>query len=185
MAGHWPRFFAFWLTLTSSRSYPVWKRLFMRVFGQVKREKHALLISVMAGYWPSFFFFSRFHGPRHPGYQRFILACDYELRRPQAEDTSGEAARKNLWYPGYLGRGNAKNNVANIQPSRLSWTHAFRAGHFLRLDRNRKPRVKSLWSRVGQDQDEVKVNQNAKKSEANIQPSRLVNNACFNFVSHF
>ena len=50
-----------------------------------------------------FFFFLRFHGPRHPGYQRFILACDYELRRPQAEDTSGEAARKNLWYPGYLG----------------------------------------------------------------------------------
>ena len=77
------------------------------------------------------------------------------------------------------------NAVDNIQPSRLSWTHAFRAGHFLRLDRNLKPRVKSLWSRVGQDQDEVKVNQNVKKSEGNIQPSRLVNNACFNFVSHF
>ena len=29
----------------------------MRGFGQVKREKHALLISVMAGYWPIFFFF--------------------------------------------------------------------------------------------------------------------------------
>ena len=31
----------------------------MRGFGQVKREKHALLISVMAGYWPIFFFFFR------------------------------------------------------------------------------------------------------------------------------
>ena len=39
----------------------------------------------------------------YPGYQRFFLACDVELRfvghrptrvRPKAEDTSGEAARK-------------------------------------------------------------------------------------------
>ena len=56
----------------------------------------------------------------YPGYQRFFLACDGELRfvgrrptrvRPKAEDTSGEATR------------------------------------FLRLDRKRKPRVKSLWHR--------------------------------------
>ena len=41
----------------------------------------------------------------YPGYQRFFLACDGELRfvgrkptrvRPKAEDTSGEAARKNF-----------------------------------------------------------------------------------------
>ena len=32
----------------------------------------------------------------YPGCQRFFLACDEELRRPQAEDTSGEAARKNV-----------------------------------------------------------------------------------------
>ena len=36
----------------------------------------------------------------YPGYQRFFLACDKELRRPQAgmssafEDTSGKAMRK-------------------------------------------------------------------------------------------
>ena len=56
----------------------------------------------------------------YPGYQRFFLACDGELRfvgrrptsvRPKAEDTSGEAT------------------------------------HFLRLARKRKPRMKSLWHR--------------------------------------
>ena len=45
----------------------------------------------------------------YPGYQRFFLAYVGELRfvgrrpthvRPKAEDTSGEAARKNLRYPG-------------------------------------------------------------------------------------
>ena len=30
----------------------------------------------------------------YPGYQSFFLACDEELRRAQAEDTDGEAARK-------------------------------------------------------------------------------------------
>ena len=38
---------------------------------------------------------------RYPGYQRFFLACVGKLRfvgrRPKAEETSGEAARKNLW----------------------------------------------------------------------------------------
>ena len=36
----------------------------------------------------------------YPGYQRFFLACDEELRRPprpSAEDTSGDAARKKLF----------------------------------------------------------------------------------------
>ena len=56
----------------------------------------------------------------YPGYQRFFLACDGELRfvgrrptsvRPKAEDTSGEAT------------------------------------HFLRLARKRKPRMKRLWHR--------------------------------------
>ena len=46
------------------------------------------------------------------GTRGFFLACDEELRRPQAEDTSGEV---------------------------------FRGCHFLRLNRNRKPRMKSLW----------------------------------------
>ena len=58
---------------------------------------------------------------------RFFLACDEELRRPQAdkssaEATSGEAARKSF----------SKKN--------------FRVGHFLRLNQNRKPRMKSLWN---------------------------------------
>ena len=64
---------------------------------------------------------AKFRFARHfdyPGYQRFFLACDGELRfvgrrptrvRPKAEDTSGETT------------------------------------HFLRLDRKRKPRMKSLW----------------------------------------
>ena len=64
---------------------------------------------------------TKFRFARHfdyPGYQRFFLACDGELRfvgrrttrvRPKAEDTSCEAT------------------------------------HFLRLDRRRKPRMKSLW----------------------------------------
>ena len=42
----------------------------------------------------------------YPGYQRFVLACDAELRRPQA-DTSSAFGRRH--------------------------------------DRNRKPRMKSLW----------------------------------------
>ena len=66
---------------------------------------------------------TKFRFARHfdyPGYQRFFLACDGELRfvgrrptrvRPKAEDTSGEAT------------------------------------HFLRFDRKRKPRVESLWHR--------------------------------------
>ena len=45
------------------------------------------------------------------GTRDFFLACDEELRRPSAEDTSVEAARS----------------------------------LFLRLHRNRKPRMKSLW----------------------------------------
>ena len=65
---------------------------------------------------PTKFRFARhFH---YPGYQRFFLACDGELRfvgrgptrvRPKAEDTSSEAT------------------------------------HFLRFDRKRKPRMESLW----------------------------------------
>ena len=66
----------------------------------------------------------------YPGYQRFILACDEELSpggcrhvptglRPKAEGTSGEASRKSF--------------------------QAFRADDLLRLDRNKNPRVKSLW----------------------------------------
>ena len=62
-----------------------------------------------------FWFARHFH---YPGYQRFFLACDGELRfvgrrptrvRPKAEDRSGEAT------------------------------------HFSRLDRKRKPRLKSPW----------------------------------------
>ena len=115
MAGHWPRFFAFWLTLISSRSYPVCKRLFMRGFRfRSSQARTACVVDKRDGWVLAkfFFFFSRFHGPRRPGYQRFILPCDYELRRPQAEDTSGEAARKNLWYPGYLDLWKRKNLVS-------------------------------------------------------------------------
>ena len=40
----------------------------------------------------------------YPGYQRFFLACDEELRRPRADTSSAEDTRlrldRNLWYPG-------------------------------------------------------------------------------------
>ena len=111
MVAYWPRFFLRfdwpWLRLgptLCARGFSSAVSGFGQVLNSDPLEKHALLTSVMAGYLPIFFFFFlRFRGPRHPGYQRYILACDYELRRPQAEDTSGEAARKNLWHPGYLG----------------------------------------------------------------------------------
>ena len=70
--------------------------------------------------WLSFFYV---------GYQRVFLVCDGEIRFlsrrptrvwPKAEDTSGEAARK----------------------------AAFRAVHPLKLDRNRKSRMKPLAPRV-------------------------------------
>ena len=48
----------------------------------------------------------------YPGYQRFFHAYDKELRRPQAEDTSGGSLErlewnrkprmKSLWHPGYV-----------------------------------------------------------------------------------
>ena len=60
----------------------------------------------------------------YPGYQRFFLACDEELRRPQA-DTSSAFGRRH--------------------ERRSREKKSFRTGHFLRLDRNRKPRMKSLW----------------------------------------
>ena len=81
-----------------ARDFSCAVRGFDQVLKSDPREKHGLLISVMAGYWPSFFFL-RFRGQRHPGYQRFILACDDEVRRPRAEDTSGEAARENNVVP--------------------------------------------------------------------------------------
>ena len=46
----------------------------------------------------------------YPGYQRFFLACDQELRRPQADTSSAFRRRhdrhpkprmKSLWHPGY------------------------------------------------------------------------------------
>ena len=54
----------------------------------------------------------------YPGYRRFFLACDEELRRPLADSSSADREKK---------------------------LFAFRAGHFLRLNRNQKPRMKSLW----------------------------------------
>ena len=103
MAGYLPRFFAFWLTLTSSRSYPVRQRLFMRGFGfRSSLEKwparKACVVDKRDG-WVFAKVFLRFLGPRHPGYQRFILACDDELRRTWPEDTSGKAARENNVVP--------------------------------------------------------------------------------------
>ena len=98
-------FFAFWLTLTSSRSYPLCQRLFMRGFrfrSTLKKwpTRKACVVDKRVGWvLAKCFFFFRFHGPKYPGYQRFILACDYELRRPRAEDTSGEAARENNVVP--------------------------------------------------------------------------------------
>ena len=55
---------------------------------------------------------------RYPGDQRFFLACDKELR--------------------FVGR-RPKTRAAKPREK------TFRAGHFLRLDRNRKPHIKSLW----------------------------------------
>ena len=151
-------------------------------FGQVKREKHALLISVMAGYWPSFFF-RVFMDRDTLGTRGLFLRATTSFvgRRPRTR--AAKPREKTSGIQGISVCENAKNNLTNIQPSRLSWTYAFRASHFLRLDRNRKPRVKSLWSRVGRRRSQGQSKR--KKSEANIQPSRLVNNACFNFVSHF
>ena len=69
----------------------------MRVFGQVKREKHALLISVMAGYWPSFFFFRVFMDRDTLGTRGLFLRATTSFvgRRPRTravkprEKTSG------------------------------------------------------------------------------------------------
>ena len=89
---------------------------------QSKLDTPIRRISLVTG--PKDRYFKQWRPLQYPGYQRFFLTCVRVFRfvgrgptrvRPKAEDTSGEAATKN------------------------------RAGHFLRLDLNRKSRVKSLW----------------------------------------
>ena len=89
----------------------------------------------------------------YPGYQRFFLVCDEELCRPQAEDTSGEAARKksprnqSAKHPDSGCFGVRRVVIGSVlSKGWRSRPEAFRAGHFLRLDRNRNPRMKSLWN---------------------------------------
>ena len=55
-----------------------------------------------------------------------------------------------------------------------SGPEAFRAGHFLRLDRNRKPRMKSLWH-LGY----------VKKSQTNNRDERFSNVRIFNNISAY
>ena len=59
----------------------------------------------------------------YPGYQSFFLACDEE--HVLSEDTSGEATALSKGW--------------------RSSPEAFRAGHFWRLKRNRKPRLWHPW----------------------------------------
>ena len=62
---------------------------------------------------------------RYPGYQRFFLACDGEFRfvghrptrvRPKAEDSRGEAARKNRFSRGSLFKTWPKPQTAHEKP---------------------------------------------------------------------
>ena len=107
-------------------------------------RKACTLTSIMAGYWPSCFL--RFHRPRYPGYH-VVFSRGFAAQVLGPRPTNLVVARKNkpLVPRVSLSTKTQKKNLANTQPSRLSTTHAFRAGHFLRLDRNREPRMKSLW----------------------------------------
>ena len=100
----------------------------------------------------------------YPRYQRFFLACVGELRlvgrrstrvRPKGEDKRGEAARKSLraclhgvGNPGLVG---LVSFVFTLWGTQKKETYPTRPGsptpckQGLRLDRNRKPRMKSLW----------------------------------------
>ena len=108
MAGYWPRFFfAFWFTLTSPRSYPVCQRLIMRgsrFRSSLKKwpaRKHALLISMMAGYWPSYF--CVFMDRDTLGTRGIFLRATTSFvgRRPRTR--AAKPREKTTWYPGYLG----------------------------------------------------------------------------------
>ena len=69
-----------------------------------------------------------------------------------------------LSYPGWLRRPQADSSSADREKKLF----AFRACHFLRLNRNRKPRMKSLWH-PGQVLSDLKSD---KSKVASVKPKR-------------
>ena len=120
-------FFAFWFTLTSSRSYPLCQRLFMRGFrfrSTLKKwpTRKACVVDKRVGWVLAkcFFFFS-FSWTEIP-----LLPEVYSCVRLRASSTAGRGherrsrERKQRGTQGISVYENAKNNLANIQPSCLS-----------------------------------------------------------------
>ena len=120
-------FFAFWLTLTSSRSYPLCQRLFMRGFrfrSTLKKwpTRKACVVDKRVGWvLAKFFFFFSFSWTEIPWLPE-VYSC-VRLRASSAAGRGHERRsreRKQRGTQGISVYDNAKNNLANIQPSCLS-----------------------------------------------------------------
>lgn len=148
-------FFAFWLTLTSSRSYPLCQRLFMRGFrfrSTLKKwpTRKACVVDKRVGWvLAKCFFFFVFMDRNTLATRGLFLRATTSFVDRGPRTRAATPREKTTWYPGYLGLWKRKKQLGQYPAIMLVNTHAFRTGHFLRLHRNRKPRMKSRWPRVG------------------------------------